>query len=111
MKGDVSAGHWRIQDPPNKFLLEHKERDSEAELFDLAYMDKDFFILKKHGDHVHSNRAKYFVLAHEPLAKGREWIELMELLYDTYRSNNQVYLFVTAIVLLSIVLILLLSFS
>jgi len=111
VNGDVSAGHWRILEQPNKFLLEHKERDSEAELFDLAYMDRSFFILKKHGDHLHSNRAKYFVLAHEPLAKRLEWIDLMELMYDTYRSNNQVYLFVAAVVLLSIVLILLLSFS
>jgi hypothetical protein len=74
-------------------------------------MDKSFFILKKHGDHVRSKRAKYFVLAHEPIAKRLEWIDLMEVLYDTYRSNNQVYLFVAAIVLLGIVLIVLLSFS
>lgn len=110
VNGDVSTGQWRIMEGSNKLLIDHKDRNSEAELFDLAYMDKNFFILKKHG--YQSNRSKhskYFVLAHEPLTKNLEWRDLMELMYNTYRSNNQFYFIVSLIVLLSIALILLLS--
>ncbi len=110
VNGDVSMGQWRIMEGSNKLLIDHKDKNTEAELFDLAYMDKNFFILKKHGfQPSRGKHSTYFVLAHEPLTKNLEWRDLMELMYNTYRSNNQFYFIVALIVLLSIALILMLS--
>jgi hypothetical protein len=103
--GDVSAGHWRYLESANKFLIDH----GDTELYDLAYMDKNFFILKKHGEQERFGKAKYFVLAHEPLAKKLEWRDLMDLLYNTFRSNNQFYFVLALIVLFVVALILILS--
>lgn len=103
--GDVHSGHWRYLESANKFLIELKD----TELYDLAYMDKNFFILKKHGEQERFGKAKYFVMAHEPLAKKLEWRDLMDLLYNTFRSNNQFYFILALIVLFAVALILILS--
>jgi hypothetical protein len=95
VNGDVESGRWRYLESSNKFLIEHKD----AHLFDLAYMDRNFFILRKHGEPERFGKAKYFVLAHEGIAKRLEWKDVMALLYDSYRSNNRFYFILTLIVL------------
>ncbi len=107
VNGDVTAGQWRYLESSNKMLLEHKEN----QLFDLAYMDRNFFILRKHGEPERLGKAKYFMLAHEAIAKRLEWRDLMELLYASYRSNNRFYVMLTLIVLFIIAIIMVLSVS
>ena len=85
--GDVSTGHWRYLESANKFLIDH----GDTELYDLAYMDKNFFILKKHGEQERFGKAKYFVLAHEPLAKAG--MERPHGLAVQYLSQQQPVLF------------------
>jgi len=107
VNGDVSAGQWRYLETSNKLLIEHKE----TQLFDLAYMDKNFFVLRKHGEQERFGKAKYFVLAHEAVAKRLEWRDLMELLYESYRSNNRFYFVLTLVVMIALATILVLSVS
>lgn len=105
VNGNVTAGSWRLMETPNKLLLEHDEN----ELFDLAFSDKNFFILKKHGDQARLGQPKYFVMVHEPLGRKLEWRDAMELLYNTYRSNNSFYFTLAAIVLVIIAIVLIYS--
>lgn len=105
VNGDVSSGHWRYLESSNKMLIDHKE----TQLFDLAYMDKNFFILRKHGEQSRLRRAKYFVMANEGVSKNLEWRDLMELLYESYRNNNRFYFMLTVIVLVIIAIIMVLS--
>ncbi len=107
VNGDVESGRWRYLESSNKFLIEHRD----TQLFDLAYMDRNFFILRKHGAQERFGNAKYFVLAHEAISKRLEWKDLMALLYDSYRSNNRFYFILTLIVLFTIATIMVLSVS
>lgn len=105
VNGDVESGRWRYLESSNKLLIEHKD----AQLFDLAYMDRNFFILRKHGEQERHGKAKYFVLAQEGIARRLEWKDVMALLYDSYRSNNRFYFTLTLIVLLVIATIMMMS--
>lgn len=109
VNGNVSIGHWRVLDGTNKVLIDNKERSAEAELYDLAYMDRNFFVLKKHGGAQHGRGSSYFVMANEGISRKLEWRDLMELMYSQYRSNNQFYFVLSVGVLLVIALIILLS--
>ena len=70
------------------------------EMYDLVFLNSDFFILKKHGNH---KGPKYLFLANEDkisqqyewydvLGRRREqvrleWRDIMELIFDIYRYN------------------------
>ncbi|MEZ5039802.1 MAG: hypothetical protein R2828_07920 [Saprospiraceae bacterium] len=97
--GDLSSGEWRHLG--NKLVF-------EDEVFELAFMDPEFFILVKHGN-PNKFKRKYFVLVAEKLANKFTWRELVELLFNKYRDNNNFYLTVSVIVILIIAIIFLLS--
>lgn len=107
VNGDVTAGQWRYLERPGKFLI--TDSKGETELFDLAFLDSQFFILKKHGDHEREGDRKYFMMIHEPVGKRLEWRDSMELLFNKYRNNNSFYLSMIVIVFLIAAIILVLS--
>jgi hypothetical protein len=104
--GDVSGGSWRYLEGANKFLIEH---GGGAELFDLAYLDRDFFILDKHGDQERRGHRKYTVMIWEPVGKRLEWRDAMELLFNKYRNNNSYYITIALIILVLVAIMLVLS--
>ena len=115
VNGETSRGQWRYL-KGNKFLIGNKiavdddiEEDAKAELFDLSFLDNQFFILKKHGDQVHLGKPKYFVMVFEPKAKKLEWRDVIELLFNKYRNNNSFYITLAIIILLVIAIVLVLS--
>ena len=81
------------------------------ELFDLAFMDGQFFILDKHGDQRKLGQRKYFVMVWEPAGKHLEWRDVVELLFNKYRSNNSYYVTLAVIVLLIIAIIVIYSLA
>lgn len=97
--GDLSSGEWRYLG--NKLVF-------EDEVFELAFMDPEFFILTKHGNPRKFGR-KYYVYVAERLAKKFTWRELVELLFNKYRDNNNFYLTISVIIILIIAIIFLLS--
>lgn len=104
--GNVYQGAWTIVDQTNKLILERPVGGAhQQELFELAFMNKDFFILKKHGDQRRKGFKKYFVLGAENLVKGLEWRDVMELMFHRYRSNSMVIYFAVFVVLIIIVLL------
>lgn len=104
--GDVKEGVWRFMASSNKLLI---TLGNTTELYDLAFLDNEFFILSKHGDNKNLGRPEYFVMAVEPLGKRLEWREAMESLYNKYRNSNSFYIAITLFVLVLVVIVLLLS--
>lgn len=101
IEGDIMKGGWRILDGANTFIW---NKAGGEELFDLAFLNRDFFILKKHGDH----RQKYFVMGKEGIVSSLEWRDVMEKIFNLYR-NNSLFLLTTFAVVALIVLFLILS--
>jgi len=102
VNGDVSKGSWRYLESSNKMMIEN-------ELYDLAYLDAEFFILAKHGDQKRLKKHKYFVMVFEPVARKLEWRDVVEKLYNKFRNNNNFYYFLALMVVLIIILVVMLS--
>lgn len=113
--GELTLGRWRFL--LNKLVFGPRvavtDDDTDVdegvgEVFELAFLDKEFFILRRYGNPRKFER-RYFVLVFEPIARKVEWREAMELLYNKYRNNNSFYITMTFIVLLIVVIVILLS--
>ena len=100
--GNIHKGQWQKLDKSNTLILEQTAGGSvvKSELYDLAFLNKDFFILRKHGDQQRKGFKKYMVMGRESYIKGLEWRDVMELLFNRYRNNTQWILFVTIVVIL-----------
>lgn len=107
INGDVAAGEWRYLEKSNKLLISIGD---ESELYDLAFLDSEFFILSKHGNNQKLGRPNYLVMLHERLGRNLVWREAMEKLFNKYRNNNSFLITITLIVLALIALIVLLSY-
>ncbi len=96
LDGDIGTGNWELSAGGLiiKFAGKH-------ELYDGVFLNDDFFILRKHGDQSVRGQRKYFFLAREPLAKKREWVDLLDLMFEVYKGNAN-YLVIVVIVLLLI---------
>ena len=104
--GNIGKGGWRTLNSDNTLILEFGGR---SELFDLAFLNPDFMILKKHGDQTRKNLRKYIVFVKEGTAKDIDWRNLMELLYNVYRSDSQRYISWVLFIVVVIAIVLVLS--
>ncbi len=107
VEGNVGSGSWRHMEEANKLLLDYK---GKTELYDLAFLNKDFFILKKHGNPDRVGQAKYFMMITESTGRRLEWRDAMELLFNNYRTNNRSFQYLLIIVLLVIVIVVMFSY-
>lgn len=83
--GNISRGAWRMLGGSNSLIL---EMGGVSELYDLAFLNDHFFILKKHGDQTRKGKNKYRLFSFEATTRGLDWRQLMELLYNVYRSDS-----------------------
>jgi len=104
VNGNVGGGSWRYMEAANKLLLEYK---GKTELYDLAFMNGKFFILKKHGHH--SGGQKYFMMIYEPFGRRLEWRDALEELFNTYRSSSNLFVTLTIIILIAVAIVVVLS--
>lgn len=109
--GNITRGRWRLLDRTNKMIIEQGgEKDpTRSELYELAFLNPNFFILKKHGDQRRKNRRKYLFMGYEPAVKGLKWLDCVELLFNEYRS--QWGLFQYMVILVVIILLAMVLFS
>jgi hypothetical protein len=100
--GNIHKGEWRKLDNSNTFIIEQKAGDAvvKSELYDLAFLNKEFFILRKHGDQQRKGFSKYFVMGRESYINNLEWRDVMELLFNRYRNNSRWIIFATVVVLI-----------
>lgn len=106
--GNIHKGVWNFLKNSNTLILEKQIGGAvvTSELFDVAFMNKDFFVLRKHGDQIRKGFPKYLLLGRENLVRGLEWREVIELIYSKYRSNTQlIVVMVFAAIVLAVVLI------
>ena len=103
LDGDISTGNWEytIGGFVIKFAGKH-------ELYERVFLNEDFFILRKHGDQSLKGQRKYFFMAREAVARRREWVELLDFMYEIYKGNTN-YIIVVIIVLVIIAAIIFLS--
>jgi hypothetical protein len=95
--GDINGARWKTLANSNTMILDAGNR---SELYDLAFMNADFFILRKHGDQARKGMRKYFVLARENLVRNLEWRDIMELMFNLYRSNSKVIVYIAVLVVI-----------
>ena len=123
--GNVSKGRWRLLDQTNKIIIEQGGSSrggskgggdnrsggnpSKSELYELAFLNPQFFILKKHGDQTRKGRRKYFFMGYEGTVRGLKWLDCVELLMNEYR--NQWSQFNTWVVVAVVILVLLFFLS
>jgi hypothetical protein len=97
--GDISKGAWRYMPENNTFILDY---GGKSQLFDLSFLNSDFFILQKHGDQSRKGRQKYYVYGSESMLnkKKLDWRAAMEELYNIYRNTSKFSVWVGALVVL-----------
>ncbi len=95
--GDINQARWKTLPDSNTMIL---ESDKKSELFDLSFMNSDFFILRKHGDQSRRGMRKYLVLGRENLVKNLEWRDMMELMFNLYRGNSQMIVYIAVLVVI-----------
>ncbi|MEL6635472.1 MAG: hypothetical protein AAFW73_14985 [Bacteroidota bacterium] len=108
--GDILfRGRWEALNDTNGFILDKLVNNSvaQSELYDLAFLNRDFFILKKHGDQRRKGNRKYFVMARENIARNLEWRDAVEYLFNTYRSNPNFTLYIVLLLVVIGIFILL----
>lgn len=111
--GDVSNGSWRLLGSSNRMILDYES----TEMFELSFMNENFFILQKHGDQLRLGREKYFFMVNETMQKGfqrkasrrLEWPDAIKLLYQVKFDHSRFYQTLTLIVLVIVVIVLLYS--
>lgn len=114
--GNVSRGRWRLLDQTNKIIIEQGGSSggkggepNRSEMYELAFLNAQFFILKKHGDQSRKGKKKYFFMGYEGTVRGLKWLDCVELLFNEYR--NQWSNFNTIVVVAVVILVILFFLS
>ena len=102
--GDYVSGEWRFLGNKLIFGL----RQSQGHIYELAFLDNQFLILRKHANPKSLHR-RYFVLVLEPIARKYEWREALELLFNKHQNSNSIYTTVLIALVLIILIFMLLS--
>lgn len=104
LDGDISTGSWGLD--LGGFILKF----GGHELYELVFLNENFFILKKHGKRSGKQQQGYLVFVKESVAKRREWTEVLEILYKLYQTDGN-YLLIIFLVLSLIGLVMFFSLS
>ncbi len=100
--GNIQKGAWRFLAENNTFITEILGKN---ELYDLAFLNQDFFILMKHGDQHRKGQRKYFVMGREGVVAGLTWREVVEMLFNLYRDNSRFLLLILGAVVVAGIII------
>ncbi len=99
VNGNVAKGKWRLLERTNKMIIEMgggKDKGGGLnELYELVYLDSNFFILQKHGA-----AQKYLVMGYEPVVRGMTWLDYVQALFLQYRSKHRTFILIVAMVIL-----------
>ena len=86
--GDMdSLSYTILEDNPKRVVIgQNMYRDSK--LYNLAFLDNDFLILKRHGNQDNiSAKDRYLMFCSEPIGTRLTWDEALEKLVVKYRNN------------------------
>jgi len=107
--GNVFVGKWSILENSNTIIFEKPGvgQMTEKRLYELAFLNEDFFILKKHGNRI-GLEDQFLLLGREALVKNLDWQAVIDLIDTRYKNNKKL---VRAIVLMIALVALYLIFS
>lgn len=107
--GNVTKGRWRLLDGTNKMIIETggDKAPLRSELYELAFLNQYFFILRKHGNQHKGKR--YFFMGYEGAIRGLKWRDCIELIYNEYRSQWGMFQYLLIIVVIIVVIVVLFS--
>lgn len=100
LDGDIASGNWEYT--IGGFVIKFK---GKHELYEKVFLNEDFFILRKHGNQELKGRRKHFFMAREHVARRREWVELLDLMYEIYKGNTNYVVVVIVVILIIAALI------
>ncbi|MEM9930298.1 MAG: hypothetical protein AAF840_10800, partial [Bacteroidota bacterium] len=83
--GKMDALSFKVLTKRRMILGQSVHRD--AFLYELAFMDNDFLILKRHGNTNNFDK-KYLFWCREAIGTRLEWNEALEQMADKYRNNE-----------------------
>lgn len=98
--GKVENGSWNVLDGTQKMII--GAGSMGGILYNLAFLDADFFILKRHGS-LQGVKNKYLVFANERIAARMDWDQSLEMLADKYRNTNIGFLVIALVLLLVVI--------
>ena len=103
LEGDINLGNWELNVGGMiiKFAGKH-------ELYERVFLNDDFLVLRKHGDQSMKGQKKYFFLVRESLGRRREWVDLLDIMFELYKGNSN-YLAIVVFVLIVVAAVVLLS--
>jgi len=105
--GNIHTGVWRTLPKSNTLIIDQMDGENliKSELYDLAFLNKDFFVLKKHGDQKRIGRNKYKFFGREAHVKKLVWRDAIESMYNLHRNNSEYFGWVIVVVVLVVLLI------
>ncbi len=105
MEGDIETGSW--EHDLNGFILQYQ---GGYEFYELLFLNENFFILRKHGDHIaKGNNTKYLFYTTESIFYKYEWPDILHLMFDTIYKQNSNYLFVLLMFIVVVAIMVFLS--
>ena len=104
LNGNVNNGKWELLPKSNSVIIERWENEVpvQSELFDLAFLNTNFLILKKHGNQKQTKGRKYFVMGNERAVKGLEWREVVELINQSRKGNSFVIILIFLLIIVGL---------
>ncbi len=99
--GNITKGTWQLM--LDGFAIQY---GSKNEFYEPSFLNEDFFILRKHG---REDKSKYLIFGEESEIADMQWRNVMELLFNIYRSSTRFSLYVI-VALIFIVAILAFTF-
>ena len=102
LDGDIASGKWQY-DLEGLVL----QRGRSHELYELVFLNRDFFILKKHGYHGAKGPGRRYLFFVSERLGGLEWPALLEAMYAYYKNNSSFKGIVVFLVLVVVIIILL----
>lgn len=97
INGNVQAGQWRHLQS-NKLLIEKPMgQHTASELYNMLYMNDEFFILGKPGDQRSLGKSKYLVLGRDHKIGDADWRTAMNILAEKHKKGFGTILIVSVI--------------
>ena len=99
--GKISYQSWKIVPGTQKITI--GPSPGSGELYNLAFLDGDFLIIRRHGD-PRAHKRRYRMWVNERTAGRLEWNEALEMLYSKYRNTSTPFIVAALLVVLTILL-------
>lgn len=101
--GDMDSLSYSILPDNRRRIIIGQSLYRDSVLYELAFLDNDFLILKRHGNLANvDERRRYLLFCSEPLGTRLTWDEALEKLVAKYRNSAMPWQWIIVILLLGL---------